>query len=134
MEYALLVIDVDNFKCVNDSYGHLLGDQVLILLANAIESITGPSHIIGRIGGDEFAILLPELSSREAKVRAEQLSVCFIEKINTLGILILKPTLSIGIEQYRYGDKDAKSVMTRADEALYSAKINGRGRIMLSTN
>jgi diguanylate cyclase (GGDEF)-like protein len=134
IKYVLLLIDIDNFKLVNDNYGHLVGDQVLTLLANAMESLTDPSDVIGRIGGDEFAILLPDSSTNDGKSRAEQLSTCFIEKINTLGILILKPTLSIGIDQYRHGDKDTKSVMTRADEALYSAKQNGRDCIILSTN
>jgi diguanylate cyclase (GGDEF)-like protein len=134
MGYVLLVIDIDNFKLVNDSYGHLIGDQVLILLANAIESITGASNVVGRIGGDEFSILLPDLCADVGISRAEQLSVCFTEKISGLSALILKPTLSIGIEEYRHGDNDTKSVMSRADKALYIAKKNGRNQIILSTN
>ena len=134
MEYVLLVIDIDNFKLVNDSYGHLVGDQVLILLANAIEAITGVSNIAGRIGGDEFAILLPELCVDAGRNRAEQLSICFTDKINTLGALKSKTTLSIGIEEYRHGDNDTKSVMSRADKALYVAKQNGRNCIIVSTS
>lgn len=134
MEYVLLVIDVDNFKLVNDSYGHLVGDQVLILLANSIESITGASNVAGRIGGDEFAILLPDLGADAGRSRAEQLSTCFAEKISTLGALILKTTLSIGITEYQHGDNDTKSVMSRADKALYIAKENGRNGIVLSNS
>jgi diguanylate cyclase (GGDEF)-like protein len=134
MEYVLLVIDIDNFKLVNDNYGHLVGDQVLILLANAIGSTIGSNNVSGRIGGDEFAILLPELGTDAGTSLAEQLSAYFSEKINTLGALILKPTLSIGVEQYRPGDSNTKSVMFRADKALYLAKKNGRNCIIVSTN
>ena len=134
MEYVLLVIDIDNFKSVNDSYGHLVGDQVLILLSNAIGSTTGSNNVAGRIGGDEFAILLPESGTDAGISRAEQLSACFSEKINKLGAIMLKPTLSIGVEQYRHGDNDTKSVMLRADKALYLAKQNGRNCIIVSTN
>jgi diguanylate cyclase (GGDEF)-like protein len=134
MEYVLLVIDIDNFKLINDSYGHLVGDQVLILLSNAIGATIGESNVAGRIGGDEFAILLPGLGSDAGRDRAKQISACFSEKIDTLGALILKPTLSIGVDQYRYGDNNTKSVMFRADKALYRAKQNGRNCISVSTN
>ncbi|MFT5664685.1 MAG: diguanylate cyclase (GGDEF)-like protein [Gammaproteobacteria bacterium] len=134
MEYVLLVIDIDNFKLINDNYGHLVGDQVLILLSNAIGSTTGASNIAGRIGGDEFAILLPELGTDAGRSRAKQLAICFAQKIDTLGALVLKPTLSIGVEQYRHGDNDTKSVMFRADKALYRAKQNGRNCIVVTTN
>ncbi|MFT5598737.1 MAG: diguanylate cyclase (GGDEF)-like protein, partial [Chitinophagales bacterium] len=126
--------DIDNFKLINDNYGHLVGDQVLILLSNAIGSTTGASNIAGRIGGDEFAILLPELGTDAGRSRAKQLAICFAQKIDTLGALVLKPTLSIGVEQYRHGDNDTKSVMFRADKALYRAKQNGRNCIVVTTN
>jgi diguanylate cyclase (GGDEF)-like protein len=132
MEYVLLVIDIDNFKLVNDSYGHLVGDQVLILLANTIASITGPNDVAGRIGGDEFAILMPELCADAGRSRAEQLSARFTEKMSAPVKLISKPTLSIGIAEYQYGDNDPKMVMSWADKALYTAKQKGRNSITLS--
>ena len=134
IEYVLLVIDVNNFKLLSDSYGNLFGDQVLILLARAIESMTDSSNVISRIGGDEFGVLLPKSSVNAGKSFAKKLSSCFTEKINTRRALIKKLTLSIGIEQYCNGDNDIKSVMLRVDEALYLAKQNDQNCIMSSPN
>ena len=130
---SLVIIDIDDFKKINDNYGHDTGDLVLKKLSSTLSEMLRKSDIISRIGGEEFAIVLPNTSIDAAcelceKVRQE------VEKIN-LGFNeenILSFTISLGISN-SCGNKEEtfSSIFKRADEALYEAKNNGKNKIVL---
>ena len=129
---TLLMIDIDFFKKFNDTYGHLIGDQVLRLVARTlVENLKG-RDVIARFGGEEFVILLPQTRILDAEKVANQLRVSLSTKHikrrstkETLGAV----TISIGAAEY-YGQEDSDSFIARADEALYKAKDTGRNRVV----
>jgi diguanylate cyclase (GGDEF)-like protein len=129
---ALLVIDVDYFKKVNDSYGHLTGDQCLRKIAHAIQQTAArSSDIIARYGGEEFAVLLPKTTLKSARLVAEKIrqsvkKVLFEHKGNQFSV-----TVSIGIAAVENAEgKNASSLFELADNALYQAKLRGRDRVV----
>lgn len=132
---ALLMIDIDHFKKFNDSYGHLIGDQVLKLVARTlVENLKG-RDIIARYGGEEFVILLPQTRVNDAEKVANQLrNVLATKQIQrkrtgeTLGIV----TISIGVTEY-YPKEDLEGFIARADAALYMAKDTGRNKAVIKT-
>jgi len=127
---SLLMIDVDHFKRINDTYGHDIGDRVLIDVAGVLRSHCRPQDVAGRIGGEEFIVLM-----RGADIeRAERKAVALLEAIrkHTLRIegAAIQCTVSIGIAERRQGEsEDFHRVLRRADEALYEAKRGGRNRV-----
>jgi diguanylate cyclase len=129
---SLLMVDIDHFKKFNDSYGHLIGDQVLRLVARTmIENLKG-KDIIARYGGEEFAILLPQTRVQDAERVANQLRVTLAtkqikkrESNEILGAI----TISIGATEYITGE-DKDEMISRADEALYKAKQTGRNKVV----
>jgi diguanylate cyclase (GGDEF)-like protein len=123
---CVLMIDIDNFKQLNDRYGHIAGDRVLVALAEKLRDHLRPTDLIARFGGDEFAALLPELSVDDAKHAAERLR----QKIADIAMPSLSTpiTVSIGIATRREGD-GVGSLVQRADEAMYGAKAGGRDRV-----
>jgi diguanylate cyclase (GGDEF)-like protein len=124
---ALLMIDLDNFKLVNDEHGHLRGDEVLMQIAGALERSTRFSDVAGRYGGDEFAVILPDTDVEQARRVAGRL----VEGIREVGARVdaKKPvTASVGIAVAESND-DARSLHRRADEAAYRAKQRGGDRI-----
>jgi diguanylate cyclase (GGDEF)-like protein len=127
---ALLMIDIDHFKMVNDKYGHLAGDEVLKSLCITSQGMIRNIDIVARIGGEEFAIILPETNPGQARVVAERLkdklSETYIEFPNGDKTDF---TVSIGIASNLEGDLDVESVMKRADAALYRAKRQGRNKV-----
>lgn len=126
---ALLVIDVDNFKTVNDTLGHLAGDNVLIQLANVMRACIPKGGISSRIGGDEFVVFLPHAGHREAVQLASLLVHSGVHAPGFPG----KITLSIGIALTQPGAPDCyTSVFSRADKALYNAKARGKNRYCFS--
>lgn len=128
---VLLIVDADRFKCINDTHGHGVGDQALAMLGNAIAQGVGPSAMVGRLGGEEFAIFLPDRDLDEGRAIAE--SVC--TSIRTLKPLIdgkLVPlTVSIGGSWYPRGTL-ISSALKAADELLYRAKDNGRDQAVIA--
>ena len=121
---ALVIFDIDDFKAINDRSGHLAGDAVLAAVAERLQSVVRSADVACRIGGDEFAVILPESSLRDA----EQL---YRRVQSAVGSRPLGPFerihLSAGIAELR-PDEDAKLFFERADEALYRAKETGKGR------
>jgi diguanylate cyclase (GGDEF)-like protein len=127
---ALLVIDLDGFKQINDSCGHLLGDKVLIECTKAIRKSIRKLDIAGRYGGDEFMVVFTDISKEKALEKAEEI----LENIRKISIKyddkILKISVSIGVSLSVIGD-DVSSLIERADQALYKAKRNGKNQVKI---
>jgi diguanylate cyclase len=128
---CLIIADIDHFKKINDTHGHLVGDNVLRMVAATInESIKG-KDLCARIGGEEFAILLPETPFEGALKLAENMRLTFerldLKKKNT-GESLGRLTLSFGVAAYKRGES-AEDFMHRADDALYNAKKMGRNKV-----
>ena len=127
-ELNLLMFDIDNFKKINDTYGHDIGDKVIIALAKEVIKSIRKSDIAVRFGGEEFLILLPEVTKKNAKIIAEKIR----KNIETLNVENIKFTVSIGIATYDF-DKDEKidDAIKRADLALYEAKESGKNKVCI---
>lgn len=129
---SVAMIDIDHFKQFNDSFGHLAGDNLLQLLASAMRRLSRPGDYVGRFGGEEFLIILPDTVFDQAMKYGERLR----REIEKLGKLLLKRyrgqpmTVSIGIATYEPELKNWKILTEKADEALYSAKNLGRNRVV----
>lgn len=127
---TLFMLDIDHFKVVNDDYGHAAGDKVLEFFASTCRETVREPDFIGRLGGEEFAICLPETSIDEAEAVAARCR----EAIETASIdvgdgITVHVTVSIGMAQWHEGET-LDDVMRRADRALYDAKERGRNRVV----
>lgn len=129
--FTVLMIDIDYFKRINDTYGHRIGDEVLVSFCNYIKSNMRVEDMFGRVGGEEFVLILPETAIEGA-----------LNSINRLGIgkgIIeisikeqeLELTVSIGITESIPGDSNFEDILYRADEGLYQAKEGGRNRVVV---
>ncbi|MCS7066106.1 MAG: GGDEF domain-containing protein, partial [Fimbriimonadales bacterium] len=129
--FAVMLIDMDNFKQVNDQYGHLEGDYVLVQIAELIRCTVRETELIARYGGDEFAILLPATNLQGARIAAERLlQVMRTSQFTTTeGELIANLTLSIGLAAYPDSSPSPAEILEKADEALETAKKTGRNRL-----
>lgn len=128
---AVLMFDADHFKTVNDRFGHAGGDQTLRWLASASRNMVRGSDAIGRIGGEEFAIVLPGSSLEAAARIAERLRVEVAGRAAWLDQTPIFVTISIGVAVARATDQSIEQVLMRADAALYRAKNRGRNRVAL---
>ena len=125
---ALVMLDVDHFKSINDHYGHPTGDQVLVTVSKLIASQVREVDSIARWGGEEFLILLPETDAEQATRVAEKLRIALqAQKLVQVGGV----TASFGVTEYRQGD-DTDALIKRADAALYEAKSAGRNCVKVS--
>ncbi|MCH5146157.1 GGDEF domain-containing protein [Desulfovibrio sp. UIB00] len=128
---SIAMIDIDKFKSVNDQWGHPTGDRAIQALANAMSGITRIQDVVGRIGGEEFVIILPETDLNGAVVIAERLreyiqnDVCVASDEN----VTVRFTISIGIATLTMKDKKFDDLLMRADKALYAAKNGGRNQV-----
>lgn len=129
--HCLLMIDIDHFKRINDSYGHLLGDRVIQFVGNTLKKRVKGKDTAARYGGEEFAILLQETTLAGACTVAEDIR-SVVEKGRILRLdnkeLIGNVTISVGVAQYR-SDEPFDDLIRRADQALYSSKSQGRNRV-----
>ena len=129
---SAFMLDIDHFKNINDTYGHLAGDQVLIAVAQEITRCLRPSDMPVRYGGEEFTVFLPNTTVDNAKVIAERLR-SGVEKIRIAlptGEMI-SVTISVGFTE-RQPEDTVESIIKRADDALYHAKESGRNRVCLN--
>ncbi|WP_246411756.1 GGDEF domain-containing protein [Amycolatopsis dendrobii] len=132
---ALLMIDLDHFKWINDTYGHPAGDDVLRTVAQTLDEITRPKDIIGRFGGEEFLILLPDVDSTAAKVTAERIRTAIADqRIVTTdkrggSALITGRTASIGVALLGANGTTLEQLLQAADAAVYTAKEGGRNQV-----
>jgi diguanylate cyclase (GGDEF)-like protein/PAS domain S-box-containing protein len=123
---AVLMIDLDNFKEINDSFGHLAGDDLLRSVAGALKHRIRQTDILARVGGDEFAVLLPETDPEQARVVADLIVGTLHRNIAMLGDRSVRTTASVGIALL--DGQDAASVLANSDSAMYQAKAAGRDR------
>ncbi|WP_240455572.1 GGDEF domain-containing protein [Halomonas faecis] len=124
---SLMLIDLDHFKRVNDTWGHLQGDQVLIELAKLCRQLLRQEDTMGRLGGEEFAVVLPLTPMVRGYPLAERLRQQIAE--HDFGIPLGAVTVSIGLAEYRLGEP-RDSLIERADASLYAAKREGRNRVI----
>ncbi len=124
-EYALILGDLDHFKSVNDEYGHVVGDHLLRLTAEAIGSTIRNSDSVYRFGGEEFAVLLPHTGEQEARDVADRIRHAVSSLRVDCGGTDLSVTISCGVARH-LAEEGASQWIARADEALYRAKAQGR--------
>jgi diguanylate cyclase (GGDEF)-like protein len=126
---SLVLYDIDDFKAVNDTHGHQIGDKVLVQLSRFVPNLLRNTDLLARWGGEEFVILVPGSDGKRAYQAAEKLRNAIEQvKFDEIGAV----TCSFGVAQYVYGD-DAETLISRADDALYRAKLNGRNRVELAS-
>lgn len=129
--FSILVLDIDFFKKVNDTYGHAIGDKCLQEITRRTLPVIRKNDMLARYGGEEFVVVMPETSSDGAVFVAEKIrhsieKIEFIYKTDTI-----KMTVSIGVSQVKDGDTSHEAVFERADAALYKAKSEGRNRVVV---
>lgn len=131
LQFVLALLDLDDFKRINDTHGHSAGDKVLLAVAQALRGSLRASDLVARFGGDEFAVLITGLTLRQAESRlnvvVSQLAKASVAPGDASGI-----TLSCGVAEVSAGDT-VDSLMHRADQALYEAKRHGKNRVAVKT-
>jgi diguanylate cyclase (GGDEF)-like protein len=126
---ALLLLDIDNFKEYNDSYGHLEGDKVLVRFSQIIKTCLRANDSAYRYGGEEFTVILPETNGDEAKTVAQRIRASLeAEKYKPIPGKVARITISIGVTQC-YPKEELSTFIRRADKAMYLSKENGRNRV-----
>ncbi|TDO99406.1 GGDEF domain-containing protein [Marinomonas balearica] len=126
-EFSLIMMDIDHFKKVNDQYGHQVGDKVLQFFVTSLTCCLRKSDLLFRLGGEEFAVLLPQQSIQQAAEVGERIR----QRIETADDANIPAfTVSLGISSYHEDDEES-SILTRADKALYRSKLNGRNMLTL---
>ena len=128
---ALLLIDLDHFKQTNDRFGHAAGDEVLVAFAHYVQSTLRPHDAFARIGGEEFVLYLPAVAAAEAMQVAERLRSGIADLVCVSMERRIPLTASIGVAVANPTDRDWKTTLHRADQALYAAKAAGRNRVEL---
>jgi diguanylate cyclase (GGDEF)-like protein len=128
-EFSILFIDLDHFKQVNDTYGHAVGDDVLIAAASAIQNGVRQSDIVGRIGGEEFSVFLPNTSLEGAQQLAELIRQSIEQLVIRHEDQPIKVTASLGVATQTLGHESIHAIQQHADQAMYEAKRNGRNRV-----
>lgn len=126
--FSLIMLDIDYFKSVNDTYGHAVGDRVLTEIPDVLQGMTRRTDVLFRWGGEEFVLLLPETG----RTGAVQLAELVRERIATVRFEGVGPvTVSIGAAEYESGES-MDQLLQRVDEALYEAKRGGRNRVAIA--
>lgn len=126
--FAVLYMDLDRFKSVNDSLGHDIGDELLCLVGERLQEGLRPNDLLARIGGDEFVIVLADVDQAQARQIAERLCVR-LQGSWPLSCGVLHTTSSVGVALYPHDGDSAHTLLRRADEALYAAKRAGRSQV-----
>jgi diguanylate cyclase (GGDEF)-like protein len=130
---SLAMLDIDKFKSINDTFGHPAGDQVICSLAKLCLSTIRSTDLFGRLGGEEFGLLMPETTVDQAVPLAERLRTLFADEPIDLGRTV-RSTVSIGVAFLSGETGDLSGLVARADRALYRAKILGRNRTVVDSD
>ncbi len=123
---SCIMADIDNFKAINDSYGHLVGDQVLKEISHRIRNTVRAYDILGRYGGEEFLIIMPDTSLQDARGLAERIRT----RVKEETVYNATVTLSLGVVCVQEGDRSVDDIIRRADQNLYRAKKGGKDRVV----
>jgi len=123
-KFSIVILDIDDFKKINDTYGHKAGDDVLVILSNTLKEMSRESDVVCRYGGEEFILLLPKTDVKGAYFIAQKIKNA-VEKLHF--------TVSLGVSEVNLeNDTDVETVIKRADDALYESKRNGKNRVTLA--
>jgi diguanylate cyclase (GGDEF)-like protein len=129
-QFAMLVLDVDHFKNINDTYGHYAGDVVLKSLSLVILEQKRSQDTYGRLGGEEFGLLLPETMLEQAKIVAERIQKAWAQTPCAVEGNVIHCTVSIGVTEANDQDQSFEDILRRADRMMYKAKEAGRNRVI----
>ena len=127
---SFVTIDLDHFKQINDRHGHRAGDEVLKAFVALVKGTLRPSDLVGRIGGEEFAIILPDTPLEGAIIAAERLRLLIESEVVTFSEAHIRFTASLGVAQYSLDGDTYESVIETADSRMYRAKQEGRNRMI----
>ena len=132
---SVLMIDIDRFKLYNDTFGHLMGDEVLRKVANVLELNLRRADVLCRYGGEEFVVILPEINAEQACLVAEKLrnAVINVDFAGEEKMPSHQVTISIGVSSFPQCGDSEQAVLQRADDALYRAKKTGRNKVVVLT-
>jgi diguanylate cyclase (GGDEF)-like protein len=128
--FVVMMLDLDYFKRINDQHGHPVGDQALKHVAALLRSAMRTSDSLGRFGGEEFVLLLPNTPMSQAEVVAEKVRDLLERSPLPTGQSTVTLSASIGVAQWRVAAEDISRVLSRADAALFQAKVQGRNRVV----
>lgn len=126
---SFILIDLDHFKTINDTYGHFVGDKVLIHFANTVDDFLRRSDVFGRLGGEEFAIFLPDTDIEDAFRLANKIRKVISHSLLEIDGKAINYTVSLGVDASEPGDQSVDALFKRADIKLYGAKDKGRDRV-----
>ena len=126
---ALLMIDIDDFKKINDTYGHAVGDEVIKFVAHTLQTRTRTYCISSRYGGEEFVQIIPKSDIEQTKIAANNLLIAISSELNVFNKLTVNITVSIGVAVIPTRVKDVNEWLDRADNAMYNSKANGKNRV-----
>jgi diguanylate cyclase (GGDEF)-like protein len=129
----VLLFDLDNFKIINDSYGHAIGDRVLQIFADTAQTQLGEAGLVGRWGGDEFVAVLHGAARDHATALAERVQLTFAKAASEVDGRPARATVSTGMVYIADGPFELGPLLVQADQALYRAKTEGRNRLAIAT-
>jgi diguanylate cyclase (GGDEF)-like protein len=130
---AVLLIDLDHFKSINDRFGHALGDRVLEIFADSARQSVRSSDLLGRLGGEEFAAVLSDTSRDKAAGVAERIRASFAQAAQEVDNRPVRATVSIGLVHCQEAALNVAELLAQADQALYTAKERGRNRVEVAS-
>jgi len=129
LEHAVLMIDIDKFKEINDRYGHMIGDEVIKAIAQRIHQHLREKDVMGRFGGEEFVVFMEDISKESAVKQAEELRQNIASAFHTINWFQIRATVSIGISHSKGTSSTFDRLLTEADQAVYTAKNKGRNKV-----
>jgi diguanylate cyclase (GGDEF)-like protein len=127
------LVDLDHFKSINDTFGHAIGDRVLEIFTDSARQALRGSDLIGRLGGEEFAVLLYDMSREQARDIAERIRESFTAATRAVDGHVIAATVSIGLAHCDGAVLEIRELLAQADRALYFAKENGRDRVEIAS-
>jgi len=130
---AVLLIDLDHFKSINDRFGHAIGDKILQMFAETTSAKLRPRDLIGRLGGEEFAVVLYDVSREGALATAERIRSTFADAADMIDNCPVHSTVSVGVVIVQDASVDVTLLLSQADQALYYAKARGRNRVEVAS-
>ena len=125
------MLDIDHFKLINDTYGHNIGDKIIVMITKAVKSAMRDGDLLIRYGGEEFLCVLPGASQHDAVITAQRIRIMVADSILRENDQAISVTVSLGTATFPNKDiVDIQQFITIADEAMYSAKNSGRNRVV----